>query len=112
VRETQRETQRETRLMNRFMARDNVAGEHSITSRAVDTAGNVPPTATDPAIANKQTYWESNGQITQRVKNFSGYASPHSGLSITRRRPLADAKCHSPPSAFGRCQMSQSAIGL
>lgn len=44
------------------------AGEHSITSRAIDTAGNVQPSMTDPVIANKQTYWESNGQITRRVK--------------------------------------------
>jgi DMSO/TMAO reductase YedYZ molybdopterin-dependent catalytic subunit len=44
------------------------AGEHTITSRAVDAAGHVQPAATDPVIANKQTYWESNGQITRRVK--------------------------------------------
>jgi hypothetical protein len=43
-------------------------GEHTITSRAVDAAGHVQPAATDPLIANKQTYWESNGQITRRVK--------------------------------------------
>jgi len=44
------------------------AGEHTITARATDTAGNVQPAMTDPVIANKQTYWESNGQITRRVK--------------------------------------------
>ena len=44
------------------------AGEHTITSRATDAAGNVQPAMTDPVIANKQTYWESNGQITRRVK--------------------------------------------
>ena len=43
------------------------AGEHAITSRAVDTAGNVQPAMTDPPIATKRTYWESNGQITRRV---------------------------------------------
>ncbi|MFN8492792.1 MAG: sulfite oxidase [Caldilineaceae bacterium] len=43
-------------------------GEHSITSRATDTAGNIQPAMTDPVIANKQTYWESNGQITRKVK--------------------------------------------
>jgi len=43
------------------------AGEHTITSRAVDAAGNVQPATTDPRIANKRTYWESNGQITRRV---------------------------------------------
>ena len=43
-------------------------GEHTITSRATDTAGNVQPAMTDPRIANKLTYWESNGQITRRVQ--------------------------------------------
>jgi DMSO/TMAO reductase YedYZ molybdopterin-dependent catalytic subunit len=42
-------------------------GEHTITSRAVDTSGKVQPTADDPWLANKVTYWESNGQITRRV---------------------------------------------
>ena len=44
------------------------AGEHTVTSRATDTAGNVQPAPNDPAIANKRTYWESNGQITRRVQ--------------------------------------------
>ena len=44
------------------------AGEHTITSRAVDAAGNVQPAPTDAVIANKQTYWESNGQVTRKVK--------------------------------------------
>jgi DMSO/TMAO reductase YedYZ molybdopterin-dependent catalytic subunit len=43
-------------------------GEHSVTSRATDMAGNVQPAMTDPRIANKRTYWESNGQITRRVQ--------------------------------------------
>ena len=43
-------------------------GEHTITSRATDTNGNVQPAITDPSIANKRTYWESNGQITRRVQ--------------------------------------------
>ena len=42
-------------------------GEHAITSRAIDAAGNVQPAMDDPRIATKQTYWESNGQITRRV---------------------------------------------
>ena len=46
---------------------DAAPGEHTITSRATDTAGNVQPAVTDPSIANKKTYWESNGQITRRV---------------------------------------------
>jgi hypothetical protein len=44
------------------------AGEHAVTSRAIDTAGNVQPAMTDPVIATKRTYWESNGQITRRVQ--------------------------------------------
>ena len=43
-------------------------GEHRITSRAVDFQGNVQPAMTDPVIANKRTYWESNGQVTRRVQ--------------------------------------------
>lgn len=43
------------------------AGEHTITSRAVDTSGNVQPAMDDPKIAGKITYWESNGQITHTV---------------------------------------------
>jgi Mo-co oxidoreductase dimerisation domain len=42
-------------------------GDHSITSRATDTAGNVQPAMDDPAIANKKTYWESNGQIIRHI---------------------------------------------
>jgi DMSO/TMAO reductase YedYZ molybdopterin-dependent catalytic subunit len=43
-------------------------GVHTITSRAIDTAGNLQPSMDDPLIANKHTYWESNGQITRRVQ--------------------------------------------
>jgi DMSO/TMAO reductase YedYZ molybdopterin-dependent catalytic subunit len=43
------------------------AGEHTITSRAFDVDGNVQPAPEDPVIANKVTFWESNGQITRRV---------------------------------------------
>jgi hypothetical protein len=46
---------------------DAAPGEHSITSRAIDAAGNIQPAMDDPWIAKKHTYWESNGQITRRV---------------------------------------------
>lgn len=46
---------------------DAEPGEHSITSRAIDTHGNIQPAKDDPLIANKITYWESNGQITRQV---------------------------------------------
>jgi DMSO/TMAO reductase YedYZ molybdopterin-dependent catalytic subunit len=47
---------------------DAEPGEHTITARAIDTEGTIQPAAADPLIANKVTYWESNGQITRRVK--------------------------------------------
>lgn len=46
---------------------DAASGEHRITSRAIDAEGNVQPAVTDPLIANKATYWESNGQLTREV---------------------------------------------
>jgi DMSO/TMAO reductase YedYZ molybdopterin-dependent catalytic subunit len=46
---------------------DPTPGEHTITSRATDTSGKVQPAQDDPRIANKITYWESNGQVTRRV---------------------------------------------
>ena len=44
------------------------AGEHTITSRAIDVAGKVQPAMDDPAIAGKRTYWEANGQITRKIR--------------------------------------------
>ena len=44
------------------------ARRHTITSRAIDTAGMIQPAMDDPVIANKYTYWESNGQVTRRVR--------------------------------------------
>ncbi|MBA2548612.1 MAG: sulfite oxidase, partial [Burkholderiaceae bacterium] len=44
------------------------AGEHTVTSRAVDTQGNVQPAMDAPSIAGKKTYWESNGQVARRVR--------------------------------------------
>ena len=43
------------------------AGEHTITTRAIDSGVNVQPAPDDPLLANKITFWESNGQITRRV---------------------------------------------
>ena len=47
---------------------DPPAGEHTVTSRAIDTSGNVQPAMTDPWIAKKHTYWESNGRVTRRIQ--------------------------------------------
>lgn len=44
-----------------------VPGEHTITSRATDVKGRVQPATSDPFIALKKTYWESNGQLTRRI---------------------------------------------
>ncbi|MGC1411447.1 MAG: sulfite oxidase [Acetobacteraceae bacterium] len=43
-------------------------GEHTVTSRAIDKAGNIQPAMDDALIANKKTYWESNGQITRHIR--------------------------------------------
>jgi DMSO/TMAO reductase YedYZ molybdopterin-dependent catalytic subunit len=43
-------------------------GEHAITSRAIDNGGHIQPAMDDPWIAKKHTYWESNGQITRRIR--------------------------------------------
>ncbi len=43
-------------------------GEHRITSRAIDSMGRVQPAPDDPSLTNKRTYWETNGQITRRVR--------------------------------------------
>jgi DMSO/TMAO reductase YedYZ molybdopterin-dependent catalytic subunit len=72
-------------------------GEHMITSRAIDTEGNIQPAMDDPIIANKLTFWESNGQITRRVATgapslpgtdytisgeFLAFWEQHGGLAI------------------------------
>ena len=44
------------------------SGEHTITSRAIDTAGEVQPAMDDPSIVNKHTYWESNGQVSRKIR--------------------------------------------
>jgi DMSO/TMAO reductase YedYZ molybdopterin-dependent catalytic subunit len=43
-------------------------GEHTVTSRAIDTFGQIQPAMDDPIIAKKHTYWESNGQVTRRIR--------------------------------------------
>ena len=43
------------------------AGEHTITCRAIDDKGLVQPTADDPVVAKRLTYWENNGQVTRRL---------------------------------------------
>ncbi len=44
------------------------SGEHTVTARAIDTSGRTQPPPDDPRLANKITYWETNGQITRTVE--------------------------------------------
>ena len=48
--------------------KDAAAGEHVITSRAIDRQGKVQQPADDPRITGKRSYWESNGQVSRRVQ--------------------------------------------
>jgi DMSO/TMAO reductase YedYZ molybdopterin-dependent catalytic subunit len=47
---------------------DATSGEHTITSRAIAKSGEEQPAMDDPMIANKHTYWESNGYVTRHVR--------------------------------------------
>lgn len=46
---------------------DATSGEHTVTARATDSAGDVQPAPDDPVLVNKHTYWESNGQVTRHI---------------------------------------------
>ena len=43
-------------------------GEHTLVSRVMDADGNIQPTADDPEIKLKKTYWEANQQVPRRVR--------------------------------------------
>lgn len=43
-------------------------GEHTVRSRSIDVHGNIQPAPDDPYLLSKVTYWESNGQMTRRVR--------------------------------------------
>lgn len=47
---------------------DAEPGEHTVTSRATNTRGDVQPAPDAPELANKITYWEAYGQITRSVE--------------------------------------------
>jgi DMSO/TMAO reductase YedYZ molybdopterin-dependent catalytic subunit len=47
---------------------DPTPGEHTVASRAMDETGQIQPAMDDPRIANKHTYWESNGQVTRKIR--------------------------------------------
>jgi DMSO/TMAO reductase YedYZ molybdopterin-dependent catalytic subunit len=44
------------------------SGEHTLVSRATDVEGRSQPTAEDPVIKLKKTYWESNHQWPRRIQ--------------------------------------------
>jgi DMSO/TMAO reductase YedYZ molybdopterin-dependent catalytic subunit len=43
-------------------------GEHRVVSRAIDEEGRVQPSADDPQIKLKKTYWEANQQWPRKIK--------------------------------------------
>jgi hypothetical protein len=43
-------------------------GTHTLVSRATDEQGRAQPSADDPAIKLKKTYWEANQQVPRRVR--------------------------------------------
>ncbi|HAB15244.1 MAG TPA: sulfite oxidase [Verrucomicrobiales bacterium] len=43
-------------------------GDHSVVARATDVDGRVQPSADDPAIKNKATYWEANQQWIRKLR--------------------------------------------
>ena len=45
-----------------------VAGEHTLVSRAIDVKGRVQPSADDPWIKLKKTFWEANQQYPRKIK--------------------------------------------
>ena len=47
---------------------DPTPGEHTVVSRAIDEKGRVQPSADDPQIRLKKTYWEANAQYPRRIK--------------------------------------------
>ena len=51
-----------------YVWKNPTAGEHTLVSRAIDMRGRSQPTAEDPTIALKKTYWEANQQVPRRIK--------------------------------------------
>ena len=43
-------------------------GEHTVVTRATDAEGKTQPTAEDPTMKLKMTYWESNQQWVRKIK--------------------------------------------
>lgn len=43
-------------------------GEHTLVSRAIDSSGRIQPSAEDPEIKLKRTYWEANQQHPRKIR--------------------------------------------
>src|SRR6266480_1227468 len=48
--------------------RNAAPGEHTLVARATDAEGRVQPSADDPAITLKRTYWEANQQWVRKIR--------------------------------------------
>lgn len=46
---------------------DASAGDHTVTSRAITTDGEIQPSMEDPVMVQKITYWESYGQVVREI---------------------------------------------
>ena len=46
---------------------DASPGNHTVTSRAIGTDGEVQPSPEDPWLVQKITYWESYGTVTREI---------------------------------------------
>jgi DMSO/TMAO reductase YedYZ molybdopterin-dependent catalytic subunit len=51
-----------------FEWKNPLSGEHTLVSRAIDSTGRIQPSADDPEIKLKRTYWEANQQHPQKIR--------------------------------------------
>ncbi|MEZ5352316.1 MAG: sulfite oxidase [Bryobacteraceae bacterium] len=47
--------------------KDASPGEHTVSSRAIDSKGKIQPAPDDPSIKLKKTYWEANQQAVRKI---------------------------------------------
>jgi len=52
----------------KFDWKNPAPGEHTLVSRAIDEEGRMQPSADDPEIALKKTYWEANQQWPRKIR--------------------------------------------
>lgn len=51
-----------------FDWKNPASGDHTLVCRATDVAGRIQPSADDPAIKLKKTYWEANQQYPRKIR--------------------------------------------